>query len=113
MSAQGLAAVLAEHEAVGWMADTTGERGWTCLCGEHVGLPPEHPAHVAAAVLAWVETVAGDAAVRDAVAEPIGDAWLDDGHGLACQYRDNPHDVTAATSADAAVAALLAAVRAS
>lgn len=49
-----LAAVPEEHEAVGWMLNSRGEQGWTCCCGSVVDLPPEHHAHVADAVLAWL-----------------------------------------------------------
>lgn len=69
-----------------------------CSCGIWVD---DMEPHLATAVLAWVE--ARLAGAREDVAEAISDEWLDGGHGLGCVHRDEPHDVTAGRSTDAAL----------
>ena len=106
MTAATLEAVLADHD---WLTP----RGYAwpcCTCGvEFPGGEDDAFAHVAAAVRSWLADRLADEGLREAVAEAVGDVWLDGGHGLGCECRDEPHDITATKATTAALAAVTAA----
>ena len=100
-------------------------QGLCCDCGEFVpyGEEVDHFTAAFATVLdAWLETVAGDAAVRESVCESMHDAYerAATENGWETQERSrkpwadvpDANKATMRVAVDAAVAALLAAVRA-
>ena len=121
MTAATLEEVLAAHGPSGFI---NSREGWVeCECGERLHLAcgwtvgggfgevrKTRDAHVAAAVRSWLADRLADEGLREAVAEAVGDVWLDGGHGLGCEYRDEPHDITATKATTTALAAVTAAL---
>ena len=109
MSGGGLVEVLREHREVDYV-DLGSAIREGCECGwlhsTERQQAAEYPTHVAYQILAWLETVAGDAAVRADVAEELRNV----GHCPPSKYAEVAF-MDANHAADAAVAALLAAVR--
>ena len=112
-----LSAVNVQHQRIPMFDGYGGHRcvGCDSLRGESDGPnSPRHAEHVAveqaAAVRSWLAERLADEGLREAVAEAVGDVWLDGGHGLGCEYRDEPHDITATKATTAALAAVTAAL---
>ena len=116
MTAATLEEVLRSHLPRDRYDDEGASVGTYCICGGWEGdyfadgEAGPFDDHVAAAVRAWLADRLADGGLREAVAEAVGDVWLDGGHGLGCEYRDEPHDITATKATTAALAAVTAAL---